>query len=301
MADVKDKWEEYYFTTFYYRIKNETFGYLIIPENCIVNGLNIGLWEKEQRKLFEQRELPYEKVKLLRSLKFKWMKDYDTNDLMWLEKYDELKEYYKSNNNELIFSNTKDYVVKSLCNWVWYQKKQYQKGELVQWKIDLLNKLGVDWTIKNNRNTTEEKKIYRWNDYYKMAKQFYETNGHLVIDKDYIKDNRALGKWIVTQRNNYLKEDGEPRALTTQQVEQLEEIHMLWSVNFKTKFETTLKLLQEYIREYGSLKGVNKDTIYKEYKLGYEALVIRHKIRSGELYGKEVLQLKKLGLYKFLV
>ncbi len=91
------------------------------------------------------------------------------------------------------------------------------------------------------------------------------------------------------------------RALTSQQVEQLEKIHMLWSVNFKTKFETTLKLLQEYIREYGSLKDVNKDTIYKEYKLGYEALVIRHKIRSGELYGKEVLQLKKLGLYKFLV
>lgn len=300
MADVKDKWEEYYFTTFYYRIKNETFGYLIIPENCIVNGLNIGLWEKEQKELFEKRELSYEKVKLLRNLKFKWMKDYDSNDIMWLEKYEELKTYYENLGNKLVFSNTKDYIVKSLCNWLWYQKKKYQKGELAQWKIDLLNKLEIDWTIKKNRITTGNK-VYKWNDYYKMAKQFYETNGHLVIAKDYIKDNRALGKWIVTQRNNYLKEEGEPRALTTQQVEQLEEIHMLWSVNFKTKFETTLKLLQEYIREYGSLKDVNKDTIYKEYKLGYEALVIRHKIRSGELYGKEVLQLKKLGLYKFLV
>ena len=192
MADVKDKWEEYYFTTFYYRIKNETFGYLIIPENCIVNGLNIGLWEKEQKELFEKRELSYEKVKLLRNLKFKWMKDYDSNDIMWLEKYEELKTYYENLGNKLVFSNTKDYIVKSLCNWLWYQKKKYQKGELAQWKIDLLNKLEIDWTIKKNRITTGNK-VYKWNDYYKMAKQFYETNGHLVIDKEYIKDNRALG------------------------------------------------------------------------------------------------------------
>lgn len=48
MANTKDKWEDYYISALYYRVTNETFGYLIIPENCIVNGLNIGLWEKSK-------------------------------------------------------------------------------------------------------------------------------------------------------------------------------------------------------------------------------------------------------------
>jgi hypothetical protein len=57
------------------------------------------------------------------------------------------------------------------------------------------------------------------------AKEFYEKNGHLQIDRDYVVQNVQLGRWIETQR--YARK-GVHYKITAEQIKLLDEIGMLW-------------------------------------------------------------------------
>nr|WP_254903133.1 helicase associated domain-containing protein [Bacillus toyonensis] len=66
---------------------------------------------------------------------------------------------------------------------------------------------------------------------FELEKEYYRTNGNLLVHKDYITNNTVrLGKWIVTQLQIF---KGQQRAsfLTQEQIKKLNVIGMVWDKN----------------------------------------------------------------------
>jgi hypothetical protein len=66
----------------------------------------------------------------------------------------------------------------------------------------------------------------QWQENYKLAKQFYEEKGNLLIPVDYIKNNIKLGIWIKNQRKKY-KEN----KLSQEKIDLLNQIGMIWKID----------------------------------------------------------------------
>lgn len=141
-------------------------------------------------------------------------------DLDWYNMYEKLEDYYNQygNINVPIYYKTSEgfalgHWVSSIRNSV---RNPHLKGmRLNSNKIDLLNKLGMDW----------EPYETQWNMIYELAKKYYEENGNLLIPDKYEIEEIKLGRWIATQRNSY-KENTLPK----EKISLLEKIGMIWNV-----------------------------------------------------------------------
>ncbi len=66
----------------------------------------------------------------------------------------------------------------------------------------------------------------QWENMFKIAKQYYEENGDLLISSKYVTaENIKIGYWISTQRKDY-----KANRLSKDKILLLEEIGMVWSI-----------------------------------------------------------------------
>ena len=97
-----------------------------------------------------------------------------------------------------------------------------------------------------------------WEDYYELAKAYYEKNGNLLIPRDfktingYEFDNNGvkLGSWLANQRNAYFGR-GTYAKPSEDRIKQLEDIGMIWDVN-DSKWERAYELAKAYYEHYGN-------------------------------------------------
>ena len=112
-----------------------------------------------------------------------------------------------------------------------------------------------------------ENKEYRWNEYYELAKEYYEKNGNLDISVTYVtEDGKKLGIWIAQQRRAYKAKYNISKTklipLTDEKIEKLNSIGMIWDVkiynlihkpyNRERKISLEIKFyryLKEYVKE----------------------------------------------------
>lgn len=90
----------------------------------------------------------------------------------------------------------------------------------------------------------------RWNRNYKLAKAYLKEHGNLLIPANYVVNGIKLGSWIANQRNFY--KGYKKHKLSTEQVNKLEEIGMIWDVisyNWNEKYE----LAKEYYNKHRNL------------------------------------------------
>ena len=137
-----------------------------------------------------------------------------------------------------------------------------------------------------------------WLKMYKYAKEYYNKNHHLKIQRKYItEDGIKLGIWICNQRMNY--KNGK---LDDQQIKLLNDIGMLWKIEKQT-WEEMYLLAQNYFNHYKHLK-INKDFITKngyEYdkdglKLGIWIQEQRKKFKANKLSKEKKEKLEKIGM-----
>jgi hypothetical protein len=82
-----------------------------------------------------------------------------------------------------------------------------------------LESIGMDWKVK---------KIFTWDSYYSLAKEYYKEHGNLLIPPSYVTSNDVkLGRWIFKNKQAYR---GVPKSglLTDDQIKKLELIGMQW-------------------------------------------------------------------------
>ena len=116
---------------------------------------------------------------------------------------------------------------KKLGIWVKNQRTDYtqmckgNKHFLTKARIDLLEKLGFDWSPGRRSHD-------RWMQQYELLLEFKKRNGHCNVSR-ISKANKKLGAWIMTQRRFHKQMlEGRRNYLTIERIELLEKIGFEW-------------------------------------------------------------------------
>ncbi len=161
------------------------------------------------------------------------------NEKKWLENYELAKKYYEENGDLLVSFRYKvnyNNKIYNLGTWIGTQRNEYRLGKLSDKRINLLNKIGMVWNVKEfKKENIEEKWLFNYN----LAKDYFNKFGNLLIPFSYeiIIDGKIyrLGHWIHNQRKAYWGYYG--YRLTTIQIDMLNEIGMQWQLKSNKKEE----------------------------------------------------------------
>ncbi|EAY23914.1 helicase associated domain-containing protein [Microscilla marina] len=167
---------------------------------------SLGLWVRTQR-LMKASLLPH-RLELLNEIGFDWQQEAGRAKEKWMVKYKELKEY-KNKHGHFIIPQS-DRSLKSLRMWFFGQRSRFKQGKLSSSRVELLDKLGVEWREEKHPRLEEGldldwggKSTYirrQWMGKYRLLKDFKNTHGHFVIPGD---KNKPLCDWLFSQRKKF--------------------------------------------------------------------------------------------------
>ena len=255
----------------YYEIHNN----LLIPALYFVKDeddkeINLGAWIACQRQLYKNCKLSLEKVELLEKLKMVWevgrgngkRKQEKKPSSIWLCNYDLAKKYYEEFHDLLIPAlynvENKDGKKIKLGTWISNQRVAYKNGKLNEEQIELLEKIGMVWSVgKGNfkRKTSKE-----WIHNYNLLKGYYNIYINILVMsncKVICKSGKEvnLKKWLEDQRFAY--KNGK---LNEEQIGLLEEIGMVWIID---EWIENYKALYIYNQSYGDT-FINKNYAFTD-------------------------------------
>ena len=222
----------------------------------------------------------------------------------WDMMYELAKKYYEHYGNLKIprsFKTKNGYEADengyNLGNWINYQRMNYKKGSLSEYRIKKLKEIDMIFGIG---------KQDAWNMMYELAKKYYEHYGDLKIPRffktinGYEVDEKGynLGAWISTQRFSYKK-----GTLFEDRIEKLEKIGMIFeNVNDDT-WNMMYELAKKYYGHYGNLKVPQKfktingyDIDENGYNFGEWISNQRVKYKKGTLSEDKIKKLEEIGM-----
>ena len=298
-------WEDKYNLA---KVYYETYGNLEIPvsfktfngKDYDENGIALGVWINNQRTSKKKGTLSRERENLLLQIGMRF--DNKKNTMSWEEMYALAKVYYETYDNLEIPSefktfNGKDYDKNgyALGQWIVTQRKNKKKGFLSQDRETLLLQIGMRFNSKN----------LSWEEWYALAKVYYETYGNLEIPskfktfngKDYDENGFALGIWIHTQRTS--KKNG---TLSREREEMLLQIGMRFD-NKILLWEEWYALAKVYYETYGNLEIPQKFKTfngkdYDENGFALGAWINHQRIskKNGALSSEREILLNNIGM-----
>ena len=266
----KKSWEELYNLV---KIYYEHHGNLLIPQNFKTkdgytydeNGINLGCWLSLQRHNCKNGILSKDKKKLLDDIEFQ------VNVYMsWEEWYNLAKIYYEYHGNLEIpseFRTTDGYTYDEngikLGQWIFAQRRRVKQDSK---RAKELEKIGMRFDKKRNK--------YSWEEWYNLAKIYYETYSNLLIPQNFkTKDGYTydevgimLGSWINTQRQNYKN-----NKITKDKIYLLEQIGMIWDVR---KNDNSIKMIcSQYSIDYSMNKDILSHISIQEFEFKINYLI----------------------------
>lgn len=290
-SNIKKTWENIYELAVKFYEDNHN---LIIPRSYQIvvdeKVINLGKWINTQRYNYHEGKLEQEKIDLLNKIEMVWVVRVKQNPLEWDKWYKYASKFYERYNHLKVPTNYKVDDNYNLNNWLRRQKQLRNEGKLSTEKIQKLECIGIDWTIKNSNKIK-----YSWDEIYCSAVTYYKEHGDLFISSNYIDSlGYPLGKWIKKQRK-----DKKVGLLTIEQIEKLNNIGMIWySCNTLTKisWEKAYEYAKEYYLEYGDLL-VKRNYITKDgYKLGRWINTQRTYKVKGALSNEKIKLLDSIGM-----
>lgn len=176
---IGDPWmERYGQLTAYYK----KHGNCDIPARY-AESRTLAAWVKDQR--YERRcgDLTAERIALLDRLGFTW----DPYSTEWRGNYLALQAFKEKNGHCEVLSNSKEYP--KLGRWVKMQRAQRNRGRLSSERIELLDRLGLNWTAR----------ISTWEARFAELVEYQKRFGNTRVPVKW-KENPELGHWVVAQR-----------------------------------------------------------------------------------------------------
>ena len=90
-----------------------------------------------------------------------------------------------------------------------------------------------------------------WNDLHRLLVEYEAEHGNCLVPSVY-PDNKALGKWVATQRTQYsLRNEGKHSHLTEERIKLLEDLGFVWSHQGNSWDDRYIQLV-EYKAEHGN-------------------------------------------------
>lgn len=264
--------------------------FLYIPSDYVTEGgFELGeIWAGLQ-DLYNQNKLSEDDIKFLIRLRMQFP-DSPKKDLKkWIDRAEETEDYYKEHGTLSMPNNTKFQNGTSMFQWVHHQKALYKRGELSPYQKRRLEEMGIEWI--------KPKKATDWDKAYQYATEFYNENGHLFVNMNYVtSDGFELGKWICKQRDMYLGLS--QSTITDEQIEMLEDIGMFWEDIKNAEWDWFVGLLRECIKKTKRPFTINRNYRYKNFPLGEQIGDVIQRYGEGKLTQAQERDLRSIG-FKF--
>jgi hypothetical protein len=136
--------------------------------------------------------------------------------------------------SRLIFFKNSFSFSSGLGDWVTDQRRQHkalhmgQASQLNDERINKLNELDFVWQVRNRPE---------WEARYQELLEYKALNGDCRVPQHF-NSNKALGKWVAKQREQYkLLKAGKHSFLTPYRLEKLEQAGFVWSVRMPLESE----------------------------------------------------------------
>ena len=196
---------------------HDTYGNLMVPGKYVdPDGYPLGQWIIKTRQQKLNGRLKEERIAQLDEIGMVW----NIFDAKWEKAYALAAAYYEENGNLNIPRSYMTAAGERLGQWVASQQWAYPKGKLTDEQVERLNRIGMYWGNRNDR---------QWNEGYQEAKRYFEVYGNLNVPINYVSPGGyALGKWIKRQRYARLNPEKSGAVLTEERIAKLDEIGMRW-------------------------------------------------------------------------
>jgi len=281
----KDPWQIRYEAVLSYYKEHNT---LSISQNEVVDGVWIGKWILQQKRLYDRNEgLTEEQRHLLSILP---LEQVGLKSQSWLNAYEDVADYYRVNGHLKI--PTSLIGEKSNCklaDWLVRQRRARKLDELSEEQIQLLDDIDFMWVLET-----------AWEEGFRHAKEYFEKFGNLRMAQKYkTEDGYALGFWVYDCRkaHNGLKTR---TVLTDKQVTALESIGMEWEQPSQKKkkeqhnaWAKKFEELSEFILKYSRFPY---SSVEDEKKLFTWMINQRKNYREGYLTDTQIQKLTEIGL-----
>mmetsp|Transcript_33827 Transcript_33827/g.64406 ORF Transcript_33827/g.64406 Transcript_33827/m.64406 type:complete len:566 (-) Transcript_33827:105-1802(-) len=204
-------------------------GDLNIPHNDASYRLLYN-WVQTQRKHFKLYQenktsstfLNADRIAVLDAIDFQWNVRGDT---FWQKNFDSLVKYKNEHGDvrvpRLYTKNPK------LGEWVTDQRRQWKSkmdgkpNLMTEDRKAKLDEVGFVWKVRDRAD---------WNDRYEQLLEFKKENGHCIVPQHYTR-NRALGKWVAKQREQYrFYREGKHSFLTEERIDLLKSVGFVWQI-----------------------------------------------------------------------
>lgn len=279
-----DSWEvRYELAKRYY----EEHGDLDMPAQYKVNGIWLSKWINEQRQIYignrGEKRLTEKQIKLLEAIGMVWeSRKKLLLDSAWNNQFKRVKDFYDKFGHLDISSDYDNGNGKHMAIWLTKQRALKNQGKLTEKQIEMLNSVGMIWIFEDP-----------WEIGFKYAKEYFEKNGNLIINNNYVcSDGYALGRWVSSQRS-YAKTSR--RKLDESQVERLDSIGMIWDA-LEFRWNEVYKIAELFYKENGHLKIPKEAFVPNDLNL-YEWINTQKKAyRSGKLSQLKIEKLRNIGI-----
>lgn len=243
-ASLSSTWDYYFNAAYaYYR----THGDLRVPRRYVdENGLCLGAWIHSQRYARSKgQKLTQGQIERLNSIGMIWE---DKTSLAWQEGFRHARQFYEEHGHldvEIAFTCSDGYALGT-----WIRRMRQQKNGsmantvLTDERIAELESIGMTWSVYD----------HGWGRGFQEARCFYEAHGHLDVPGSFVSETGfALGHWISTQRQAKTGQYGR-RALTQEQMADLEAIGMLWDTRKDRMWQMNYEAAKNYYEKYGHIQ-----------------------------------------------
>ena len=219
----------------------EQFGNLQVPAKYKTkDDYPLGKWINNARKRRNDGKLTEERIGQLDQMGMIW----SVFDAKWEQGYALAMNYAAKHGDLNVPVNYTTEEGEKLGAWILNQRTAYAKEMLSQDQIGRLEKIGIYWGNRNDR---------QWNEVYGAAKRYFEANGDLDVPVAYVSpEGYALGKWVRRQQYAYRKPEKSNAILSQERIELLDAVGMQWEK--PDSWQHRYELAQEYKKQYGNLE-----------------------------------------------
>lgn len=215
-----------------------------VPQSCVVDGFNLGLWVANQRGRWNT--LGNERRQRLQTLPG-WT--LDAKAAFWEEGFHHLQRYAEENGNTKV---PQKYIVGGFKLGVWINTQRINWSKLDDERKQRLQSL-PGWT--------DNTRIAQWENRFDHLVMYVAQRGDALVPSDCVFEGFRLGQWVAVQRQNW-------DSLTEERRHRLAHLSG-WAVSARAaRWEEGFRRLQKYVNKNGHASPPQSYVNEDGYRLG---------------------------------